>query len=196
MIQILVWIIFYLFFMGAVLVVEYWVRLFRERDEYRRDELIDFPNIIRERLLYFSGGKFSGYLAMALGAGTGWFLTLFGGLVSPGSARLPDYATGEITNYFFQSFLFIGILHVTWPSLIEVLRERQISLIDDFMESEVLFFMGLSCALAAMNISIWGVYHDMSFLYCLVNLLICLAYAGYRLQQFEESGPGPADEEY
>lgn len=186
--QMFVWLVFFLFFCGVLLVVEYWVRLFRERDEYRREELIDFPTIIRERMLYIVNGQPAGYMALGLGALTGWCLTLFGGLVSPGSPRMPDYATPEVTNYFFQSFLFIGILHVTWPSMVEIAREKSIELLDQILAAEVPFFLGLCSTLAAMSISIWGVYHEMSFLYCFTNMLVCLAYGGYRLNQFNPPG--------
>ena len=52
------------------------------------------------------------------------------------------------------------------------------------VDSEVMFFFGLSCSLAAVNISVWGTYHEMNFMFCFINMWICLFYAGYRLELF------------
>ena len=37
-----------------------------------------------------------------------------------------------------------------------------------------------------MNLSLWGLYHEMHFLYCITNIVFCLGYASYRLSVEEK----------
>lgn len=183
MLELLIWIILYSILTGIVVMVRYWYALFQDKDRYRRSELIDFPTILTDEFLAFLKKPDIMYSAMALGAGiaVAWLLALFGGLVSPGTARIPDFASNEMPNYFFQSALSILIFHLAWPSFKELAEPG--TPVHKFVKSEVAFFMGLAPGLAAMNLMVWGVHHDISFMYMVINLWICLLYAGFRLQQ-------------
>ncbi len=185
MLEIIVWIILFSFFSGIVLVLHYWATLLREKDQYTREELVDFLQIILKQIQVLTSHGSPGLNYMALGAGIGaaWLLTLFGGLVSPNSSPSPDHAGAEMPNYFFQSALFVLIAHVVWPSLKDFAVDRggRESLFFRIVDSDIPFFFGLATALGAINVAVWGVYHEMSFLFCFLNMLICLGYAGYRL---------------
>ncbi len=194
MVEIIVWIILYFFLSGAVLVVHYWYNLFQSREQYTRDEILDFMRIIQDQIqkLTASGDRGLNFISIFVGVVTAWILTLFGGLVSPNSSLAPDHAEAEMPNYFFQSALFLLILHLVWPSLKEMALERggESSPIYKILQTEIPFFYGFCSALGAVNLAVWGVYHEMLFLFCFINMLICLFYVGYRLQSVEElQGP-------
>ncbi len=180
--ELIVWSIFLFFFLSAVIVVHYWYDLMRSRDQYRREELIDFQRIIQDRFfdLMGRGDTAMNYAGLATGIGLAWFLTMLGGLFSPGHPSIPDHATDQIPNYFFQSALFPIILHIVWPSLRDI-AEQQGGPFARLVAAEHAFFIGLAVALSAIYVAVWGVFHDVSFLWNLLNLGACLGYAGYRV---------------
>ncbi|MCB1175632.1 MAG: hypothetical protein KDK39_18805 [Leptospiraceae bacterium] len=184
-----IWLVLFLIIAGIVLVLCYWVHLFTTRDNYERTELIDFYNIIMGELTRLTGERFqfgSG-LALLAGAGMAWLLTLFGGWISPAVAAVPDYASDLATNYFFQSILFIGVLHLMWPALQDYAWDSPGGgggIAAQMLSQEVPFMFTLGSGLAAMNLMNWGVYHQMNFLVVLLNVLSCAIYAGYRVFQY------------
>ena len=195
MAEFIVWGIIYLIFCGIVLVVRYWYELISTRNSYTREELVDLIRIIPEqlsRLTSRGGESVLSYLAIGSGVFVAWFLVLLGGLLSPDTTPSPDHASAHVTNYFFQSVLFPGILHLVWPSIKDVVMDNagEDSLPFRFFSAEVPFFFGLACALGAVNLTVWGYYHEMSFLFCLINLVLCLVYAGFRVHTLE------ADDEF
>ncbi|MBI3395557.1 MAG: hypothetical protein HY042_06970 [Spirochaetia bacterium] len=194
MLEIIVWVILFSIFAGIVLVLNYWANLFRSQEQYTRDELLDFVRIIMDqiqRLTTQHGNPALNFGSLACGIGAAWLLTLFGGLVSPAAPPHPDHASAQIPNYFFQSALFLMILHVVWPSLkdMAVGRGGPDSLLFRIVDTEVPFFFGLSVGLASINIAVWGVFHEMNFLFSLVNALVCLGYAFFRLTGLSEERP-------
>lgn len=180
--ELIVWSIVFFFFLSAVIVVHYWYDLLRTRDQYRREELIDLQRIIQDRFfdLMGRGDAVMNYAGLGVGVGVAWVLTLLGGLFSPGHPSIVDHATDQIPNYFFQSALFPAILHITWPSLREFFMQQG-GPAERLLDSENLFFIGLTIALAAVHVAVWGVYHDMNFLWNAANMGLCLLYAGYRV---------------
>ena len=191
--DLLVWIILFSIFAGVVVVVHYWVGLFQERDQYTRNELLDFYTIIRGEIdrVIDPDEPMAGYLAIGLGVVSGWALALLGGLFSPGM----HYGSGHFTNYFFQSPFFALVMHIAWPSMKELAIDRgQDNFLGRLLDSEVPYFYGLCTTLAALNLGLWGIYHEMSFLFCLPNAILLLGYAGYRL--IEARSAGPRDEYY
>lgn len=186
MIELIVWLILFSFLSGAILTVRYWYDLAREKNTYDREELIDFPSIIQnqlKRLTNVSDPSLS-FLAIGLGMGIAWGLALFGGLVSPDRTGAPDYAEGEMPNYFFQSVLFLLILHLAWPSFRDLANERagQEGILARMLDAEVPFFYGFTACQAAINLMVWGVHHEVYFLFSVVNALAALFYTGYRME--------------
>jgi hypothetical protein len=200
--ELFVWAILFMITSGIVLVLNYWFKLFQAKDEYRREEILDFVTILRTELeiLTARGEPLLNYAGLGLGVATAWLLTWFGGLMSPdASALTPDHAENQMPNYFFQSVLFLMMLHFVWPSLKEVAVDRMGvgGLASRALEAELPYFFGLASALGAINVTVWGVFHEMSFLFCAINMLLCLVYAGYRLSQAEEDyAPPGEDSEY
>ncbi|MBX7059591.1 MAG: hypothetical protein K1X75_16120 [Leptospirales bacterium] len=192
-VQAIVWIVLFSVCGGVAFFLDYWLRLFQQKDSYERDELLDFTAILRREfeILTVRGEAGLNYLALAAGVGGGWTLTLLGGLLSPDQVALvPDHGENQVPNYFFQSFLFVGVLHAIWPSLRDFAIDRggPDGLLARLLESETPFFFGICCCLAAMSLTMWGVYHEMSFLFSAANAIVCIGYALYRLRQAASGG--------
>ncbi len=209
--EIIVWVILFSILMGVVLVVQYWAELVRAKETYTRDELLDFLHIIPERLQRLARKEELGLAIGALGAGiaAGWVLTLMGGLFSENVIKdVPDHAEAGVPNYFFQSALFVFVLHIAWPSFKDFALDRggEGGMLFKMLSAEVPFFVGLAVTIASINLTCWGVYHEMTFLFVLPDLLILLGYAGFRIDQIRDelpakSSPGslkrrPVDDEY
>ncbi len=195
MLEFVVWLVLFTVVGGIVLFVRYWYELINRRDSYTRDELVDFVFILVEelkRLTTRSGETAYNYGALVFGIASAWVLTLFGGLVSPGTAGMPDHASSQVTNYFFQSVLSVGILHLIWPSFRDSVG-GQGGPAAQLLRAEVPYFFGLAVGLGALNLTLWGVYHDMNFLFCFTNMVACAAYAGWRLQGQEEDDFHPGN---
>lgn len=195
-IELFVWVILFGIFAGVVLVLDYWGHLLREQETYSRDELIDFYRIIMRQFENLTGRGETGlnYLALGGGIAVAWVLTLFGGLLSPDITMAPDYAEDQIPNYFFSSILFLLILHIVWPSIKDVAADQggPDGILSRLLATETPFFFAFAVALGAMNLTVWGVYHHMSFLFCAINAVLCFVYAGYRLHTAEK----PYDDGY
>lgn len=197
--ELFVWAILFMITSGIVLVLNYWFKLFQAKDEYRREEILDFVTILRTELeiLTARGEPLLNYAGLGLGVATAWLLAWFGGLMSPdASALTPDHAENQMPNYFFQSVLFLMMLHFVWPSLKELAVDRMGvgGLASRALEAELPYFFGLASALGAINITVWGVFHEMSFLFSAINMILCLVYAGYRLSQAGEDYAPPGDD--
>lgn len=187
MLDVFVWLILFLLFSGLALLFHYWYELISGREEYTRNELVGFAKILpgQFKKLTEQGDKILNFISLGVGIIVAWLLTLFGGLVSPDVSRAPDFASDQIPNYFFQSFLFPGILHLVWPAFREIISTNidKENVISKLLKSDLPFFFTLCAALPAINFAVWGIYHEFSFLYCLINSAACLAYIGFRLHQ-------------
>lgn len=201
MLDILVWVILFSIFAGIVLVVHYWYELFLQKDRYNREELLNIPQIIQDQLLHLTDGRdrMLQFAGIGVGIGIGWCLTWIGGFFSPNVGPEPDWASAQMPNYFFQSALFILILHLAYPSFRELAYDSGGSsgLLMRLLNTEISLFFGLCVTLAAMNLSVWGVHHQTNFLFALINAVLCLGYAGFRLDQKQEAleKEGSADPE-
>ncbi|MBI41873.1 MAG: hypothetical protein CMF59_19940 [Leptospiraceae bacterium] len=191
MLDILVWIILFSIFAGIVLVVHYWYELFRRKDRYGREEILNIPQIIQDQLMYLTDGRdrllqFGG---IGVGIAIGWGLTWVGGFFSPDVGPEPDWASAQMPNYFFQSALFVLILHLAYPSFRDLAHDSGGSsgVLMRLLNTEIGVFFGLTTTLASINLTSWGVHHQSSFLFSLINAVICLLYAGYRLDQKQEA---------
>lgn len=190
-IEILVWATLFGTFASVVLVLDYWSHLLREQDSFTRDELIDLYRInLRQFENLTSRGEAGlNYLAIGGGIAVAWALTLFGGLLSPDITIAPDHAEDQIPNYFFQSILFLLILHIVWPSMKDLASDQggPDGILGRLLATELPFFFSLAIALGTINLAVWGVHHHMSFMFCAINAGLCFVYAGYRLHTAEQS---------
>lgn len=194
--EIIVWVILFSILMGVVLVVQYWADLMRQKESYTREELLDFIRIIPDRLQKLAGKDELAMAIAALAAGivAAWLLTLLGGLFSENVvADVPDHAEAGVPNYFFQSALFVFVLHIAWPSFKDFALDRggEEGMLFKILSAELPFFVGLSVTIASINLTCWGVFHEMTFLFVLPDMLILLVYAGYRIDQVEHPHDGP-----
>jgi len=139
----LVWIILFFILFWVVIVVSYWEKLLRSKDVYTREELIYFLQIFDIQLRKMNPEhSILGYIMFSFGVLIAWLLTLFGGLISPDTGPEPDYASNEMANYFFQSALFVFMLHIVWPSLKFFLEERFApQILIDLMNQDKPFFL-------------------------------------------------------
>ncbi|MCS7205152.1 MAG: hypothetical protein NZ853_05605 [Leptospiraceae bacterium] len=184
----LVWIILFLVLLWLVMVISYWEHLLRQKDIFTRQELIDFKNILFFQLQKMNPHhSLMGYITFFLGIVNAWLLTLLGGLISPDTGPEPDFTTDEMPNYFFQSALFVGMLHIVWPSLRAYFEERNFrGIFQEILEHDKSFFTGISVALSSISLACWGVYHEIHFLFVLINGVILLSYAAYQIQREKE----------
>ncbi|GIX41039.1 MAG: hypothetical protein KatS3mg129_0772 [Leptospiraceae bacterium] len=180
---IIVWLILFSILLWIVLVVSYWEKLIRSKDTYTREELVYFHKIYDIQLRKMNPNhSILGYIAFLTGILIAWCLTLLGGLISPDSGPEPDFASNEMANYFFQSGLFVFMLHLVWPSLRFYFEEHFApDFILDFMNHDKSFFTGLSVTLPSISLTCWGMYHQISFLFVLINGIILLTYASYQI---------------
>ena len=191
MLDILVWVILFSIFSGIVLVVHYWYELFTRKDRYGRDEILNIPQIIQDQLMHLTDGRdrLLQFAGIGVGIAIAWCLTWVGGFFSPDVGPEPDWASAQMPNYFFQSALFVLILHLAYPSFRDLAHDSWESsgMLMRILNTEISLFFGLTCGLAAMNLTVWGVHHQTSFLFSLINAVICLLYAGFRLDQKQEA---------
>jgi len=192
--EIIVWIVLFNWLVGVVLTLQYWAELFRSKESYTRDELLDFIHIIPDRLKRLAGDEMgSSIMAFLTGITGAWLLALLGGVFSEHVASgVPDHAQGSIPNYFFQSALFVFVLHVAWPSFKDFAMDRggEQGIFYKILSTEIPFFVGLSVCIASINLTAWGVYHEMSFLFCITDIIVMLGYAGYRIDRMDLEFPG------
>ena len=189
--EFLVWFAIFVFFIALLLLFNYWIYLFRTQDNFSREELVNAPVIIRTELGRLLGGqdrllRILSFLWGMLGA---WALTLLGGFLAPDLSPAPDHASDQVPNYFFQSVLSLFVLHLIWPALKDMSAYGDggsQSWLHRLFRLDLPFFLSLSIGLAAMNLALWGLYHEMNFFYCILNLSLCLGYASYRLGSEEK----------
>lgn len=189
MLQIFIWLLIFAFFIALVLLLNYWIYLFETRENYSREEIVNVPKILKTELGRLLAGQDMSLRVVSFVGGlfTAWALTFLGGFLAPDLSPAPDYAADQVPNYFFQSGLFLFILHLIWPAFKDISASSQKQFwLQGLARLDLPFFISLSVGLAAMNLSLWGLYHEMHFLYCVMNLLLCLGYASYRLRAEEQ----------
>jgi len=153
------------------------MELFQKSDTYTKRELTGFTEIVTEKLHALPDPVITG-IGYTAGIVFSWLLVLFGGLVSPDITTAADYGENTAANYFFQSFLFPLLLSFLWPSLSDLLSSFSRSKIDSAGNG---FFIGCAASLAALSLGIWGIYHNTSFLFVLLNGIILFIFALYKL---------------
>ena len=178
----IIWFFVFSFLLALILVLNYYIFLFRSRENVNRKEVFPIHKIVYNELgrLLMNKNAAPRLISFLLGILCVWMLTLLGGFLAPDLSIAADYAASQIPNYFFQSVIFVLILHLFWPALMETVP-LQTRIMKDLGNLNFPFLFSLSLGLAAMNISLWGLYHELSFIYCIINASLCLGYGSYRL---------------
>lgn len=188
MLEIVTWVILFSILAGCVIMIRYWIDLLKIKDNYQRNELIDFPRILWQETQSLSKEPTSAVVAAISGIILAFLLAMLGGLLSPDTGPEPDWASAAMPNYFFQSAISVLVFHLAWPSFKSMAHD---SFAPDFLtsllESDDIFFGALSISLATFSLTAWGVHHQMAFLFVLVNGLLLLFYAGYRFNLAREN---------
>ena len=189
------WLFVFILLLHFILLFNYWQNLFRAKEKYSRDELVALPKILLQefRRLFFSSSSFIFImLNFFTGITLASFLVFLGGALALDISPAPDLAGNQLSNYFFQSFLFLLVLHLLEPKWKEIFlgEDKQNSLLAKIFHGSAYLYLGLAISLAAWNISIWLLYNEIHSFYYIMNVPLCLLYANYRLQLEEKSARG------
>ncbi|PJZ70167.1 hypothetical protein CH373_10355 [Leptospira perolatii] len=153
----------------------YWQLLFISgKDQFSKEELTDWVRILPSKILSifeFSGNLQFGILAFASGAFVSYLWTLLGGLI--GSPHYSD----SFGNYFFLSFLMPALLLAFYPFLMEASLQDLPETNPDhplvrFFEQEIPLISGVFISVIASNLAIYGLYHEIAFLFVLPNICV------------------------
>ncbi|EKR72716.1 hypothetical protein [Leptospira noguchii] len=170
----------YLIFFGIVSVLlilaSYYFKLLflSGRESFDKLELVDWIRIIPEEFIKLleSGGSLQ-YAAIAffVSAFVSYLWTLLGGMIGA-----PHYAD-SFGNYFFLSFLLPATLLTTYGILVELILKDLPStnpnhFLVRFLEQEVAILSGCSISVIASNLAVYGLFHEISFLFVFPNISI------------------------
>ncbi|TGL65729.1 hypothetical protein [Leptospira sarikeiensis] len=170
------------------------------KDTFEKQELTDWARIIPFKImnLFESAGSLQyGLLAFGLAAFFSYVWTLTGGLIGS-----PHY-TDSFGNYFFLSFIMPVLLLAFYSFLSsEILRAARISrnsgsFLARLLNQEIPLLSGTFVSVIASNLAVYGLYHEISFLFVLPNILILMVllilrwngkvkFGGIRLDREEE----------
>ncbi|MCE9500192.1 MAG: hypothetical protein K8R21_06815 [Leptospira sp.] len=183
--EFLVYLVFFFTTLVVITVLNYYIKLFSdyEKESFTRSELIDYLNIVPKEML----GLFESTQDIT-SAGIGFFLSAFltyiwsllGGLVGS-----PHY-TNEFGNYFFQSFLILGMLMATYSSIAEgilgdLIHTNPEHFLVKLFNQEFTIVLGCGVSLIAANISVYGMYHQILFVFILPNICIIAGLILYKM---------------
>ncbi|RHX79974.1 hypothetical protein [Leptospira yasudae] len=170
----------YLIFFGIISVVlvlaSYYFKLLflSGRESFERLELIDWIRIVPDeliKLLESNGSIQYGAIAFSVSAFVSYLWTLLGGIIGA-----PHYADA-FGNYFFLSFLLPVTLLTTYGVLVELVLKDLPSTSPNhflvrFFEQEVTILSGSSISVIASNLAVYGLFHEIPFLFVLPNISI------------------------
>ncbi|XDD48789.1 hypothetical protein AB3N59_10015 [Leptospira sp. WS92.C1] len=174
--EFLLYLIFFGFVSGVLVLVSYYFKLLflSGRDSFEKTELVDWIRILPEELLKLlesNGSLQYGAIAFFISAFISYLWTLMGGMIGA-----PHY-TDAFGNYFFLSFLLPITLFTTYGVLVELILKDLPSTNPDhflvrFFEQEVPVLSGCSISVIASNLAVYGLFHEIPFLFVLPNVAI------------------------
>ncbi len=172
--EFLLYLIFFGFVTSVLVLVSYYFKLLflSGRDSFERPELVDWIRILPEELLKLleSGGSLQyGAIAFSISAFISYLWTLMGGIIGA-----PHYADA-FGNYFFLSFLLPVTLFTTYGVLVDLILKDLPSTSPNhflvrFFEQEVPVLSGCSISVIASNLAVYGLFHEIPFLFVLPNV--------------------------
>lgn len=167
---------------ALILLLNYYRRLLNDgRREYPREELIYAHNfIINEWQRIVSGDPATGYAGLIAGALLGYMLSYTGGVYGE-----------HYESAFFHSAILPGLWFIGQPYLKDKAEEMQWpSFIRKFIENDLTFFFGLSCAIGGQTLVAYGFYHALSFLWIFFNFTVIVALALYYFHKRDNGEKG------
>ncbi|TGK38649.1 hypothetical protein EHQ12_04570 [Leptospira gomenensis] len=174
--EFLLYLIFFGFVSGVLVLVNYYFKLLflSQRDSFERSELVDWIRILPEELLKLlesNGSLQYGGIAFFISAFVSYLWTLLGGMIGA-----PHYADA-FGNYFFLSFLLPITLLTTYGVLVDtILKDLPTTSPDHFLvrffEQEIPVLSGCSVSVIASNLAVYGLFHEIPFLFVLPNVTI------------------------
>lgn len=175
-----VWLILFVLFSVLLPSMHYWGDLFAKKDSFTREELTDVREIME---MSFREIEDKPILIGLFAAGSllAWLVVLFGGLLSPDLSMASDFAEDTAANYFFQSFLFPVLLSIVLGGLTDAFPDGIINRIAEHRDALV---CGLSISMISLNLSSWGIHHQMNFLFLFLNSCILFVFALYRMDVY------------
>lgn len=185
MIEYLLYLFFFLLVLFFVCVVSHYVAIFkdREREQFDRAELTDFRSFfVRELISLFetNGNMQYGIPAFLLGAiiTHGW--SLLGGMIGS------PHFTNEFGNYFFLSLFLFALFAFGYPFIFDAFfgEKRHSDPFNPllmFFGQEIPFLSGMAISSIAANLSVYGLYHEIYFLFVFVNTLLIFGLLIYKI---------------
>lgn len=173
--------VLYLFFFAFALVslslADYYFGLLHlsGKETFEKQELTDWLRIIPSKILSVleSGGSLQfGLIAFLIATFFAYLWTLLGGLIGS-----PHY-TDSFGNYFFLSLILPVLLLFFYSYLSsELLHAARISPDGDsflarLLDQEIPFLSGWFLSVIASNLAVYGLYHEIAFLFVLPNIAI------------------------
>ncbi|PJZ42404.1 hypothetical protein CH370_04030 [Leptospira kmetyi] len=172
--EFLLYLIFFGIVSSALVLASYYFKLLflSGRESFERLELIDWIRILPDELIKLleSGGSLQyGAIAFSVAAFISYLWTLLGGIIGA-----PHYADA-FGNYFFLSFLLPVTLLTTYGVLVElILKDLPTTSPNHFLvrffEQEVAVLSGSSISVIASNLAVYGLFHEIPFLFVLPNV--------------------------
>jgi hypothetical protein len=177
-----VWLILFVILSLGLFALHYWLHLFRFKDSYTRNELLNFTDILRGELRLITDADIAGATLFLIGIAFGWLCILFGGLLSPDRLQAPDFSEDFATNYFFQSLLFPVLLQLLWPSFEDIVEKGPLARV---IRRKYPLLIGLTLTLSPAGVAFWGSYYHLTFLWVFLNMILLSAYS-LLLLEFKE----------
>lgn len=170
------YLIFFAFSSAFLALVDYYFALLflSGKDTFHKSELTDWFRILPTKLLaiFESNGSLQhGMIAFGVSSFFAYVWTLTGGLIGS-----PHYAD-SFGNYFFLSFLMPVLVLVFYPRISSELlasgsQFRQGSFLARLLEQEVPLVSGIFLSVIASNLAVYGLYHEIAFLFVLPNISV------------------------
>ncbi|MDX1958887.1 MAG: hypothetical protein SFU98_09955 [Leptospiraceae bacterium] len=195
--ELFIFLIFFIFSFAMLSLIAYYVNLFTnsDRDSFEKSELIDFARIIPREVVGVveaNGSLQNGLIGFFSAAIFAFLWNLLGSLFA--STRYSH----EFSIYLFLSILLPLGIFFGLPFLVGFLRDSlgNSNIVTKIFSQEVSILGGVSVSLIAQNLTIYGVYHEVSFFLILINILTIGGLFIYKLnktlnskihdQEFEE----------
>lgn len=185
--DLLVFFISFLFLLVITLGLNHYRMIFsQQREQYQRNELIDVKMILEEQwsAVFQSGDSSQTYLNFGISIFIGFLLTFMGGLYN-----------ASHQSYLFHSALLPAALFFLIPYLKDhVFTENEpASFVMKMLNDETVLLMGFGLATAAQALTVYGLYHAISFLWVFINVIVIIGGILYKLAKPGENRQPKAD---
>jgi len=177
--DLLVFFVMYIISIALVLFIDYYKRLFTgDKEEFKKKEIIEFRHIleIEWKRFFAEDTRPMSYYTFALASLVGFLVTYMGGLYN-----------AHYESYFFHSAVIPLVMFYILPNMKDSLVDDDQAVLfwQKLLQNDSLLFAGLSYSIAAQTLSVYGLYHAISFLWVFANVAIIFALILIRTWQNE-----------